>query len=307
MENQKVKAKANEKIAMEVSKNSIIVNVILSLFKLFAGVFAHSGAMISDAVHSASDVFSTIIVIIGVKLSGKEADEKHQYGHERLECVAAIILAVILLATGLGIGFAGISKIYEGNYGQLAVPGILALIAAIASIVTKEGMYWYTRNAAKKINSSALMADAWHHRSDALSSIGSLVGIAGARLGFPVFDPLASVVICLFIVKVSFDIFFDAMGKMTDESCDEVVENQMKQVVLDQRGVEEIDELRTRKFGDRVYVDIEISAQGTMSLNDSHAIAEEVHHAIECNFKTVKHCMVHVNPFVSISGTDSPK
>lgn len=296
MENQKVTTE-HERLAMRVSKNTIVLNTILSVFKLFAGVFAHSGAMISDGVHSASDVFSTIIVMIGIRVSGKAADQKHQYGHERLECVAAIILAVMLFATGAGIGVSGIRTIVAGNYEELAIPGSLALLAAVISIIVKEGMYWYTRIAATKINSSALLADAWHHRSDALSSIGSLIGIAGARIGFPVLDPLASVIICVFILKVAVSIFMDSMGKMTDESCDGMVEENMRRVVMNQDGVKGIDELRTRKFGDKIYVDIEISALGTMSLNDSHAIAESVHHAIEKNFETVKHCMVHVNPY----------
>lgn len=285
-----------KKIAMHVSVVTIIINVLLSLFKFFAGVFAHSGAMISDAVHSASDVFSTFIVIIGVNISSRESDEDHQYGHERMECVASIVLAVILAATGIGIGVGGLEKIIGGNYGELQVPGILALIAAAVSIVVKEWMYWYTRGAAKKINSGALMADAWHHRSDALSSVGSLVGIAGARMGFPVLDSVASVVICVFILKAAFDIFKDAIDKMVDKSCDEKTENEIRKIIMEQQGVIRIDELRTRLFGAKMYVDVEIAADGSRPLSETHAIAEQVHNAIEAGFPMVKHCMVHVNP-----------
>ena len=160
-----------EKIAMKVSFVSIVANVMLSAFKLFAGIFAHSGAMVSDAVHSASDVFSTIVVIIGIRISGKKSDKEHPYGHERMECVAAIVLATILAVTGLGIGYGAVGKILSGDYANLEVPGFLALVAALVSIAVKEGMYWYTRHSAKKIDSSALMADAWHHSSDALSSV----------------------------------------------------------------------------------------------------------------------------------------
>jgi len=188
------------KIAERVSYITIAVNCILSVFKLIAGFLAHSGAMISDAVHSASDVFSTIIVIIGVRLSTKESDKEHPYGHERLECVAAIVLAMILFITGLSIGSQAITIIVSGEYQDLQAPGLLALIAAVMSIVVKEAMYWYTRFYAKKIDSGAMMADAWHHRSDAFSSIGSFIGILGAMLGFPVLDPIAAVVICFFIV-----------------------------------------------------------------------------------------------------------
>ena len=291
-----VKAKTNEQIAMQVSANSIAVNLMLSIFKLIAGLLASSGAMISDAIHSASDVFSTIIVIIGVKISGKASDEDHPYGHDRFECVASIILAILLGVTGVGIGLTGVQKLIAGHYDTLAIPGILALAAAVISIVVKEIMYWYTRNAAKKINSGALMADAWHHRSDALSSVGSFVGIFGARMGFPILDPLASVVICLFVVKAAVDIFRDAISKMTDRSCDQKTVNEMHDCIMNIRGVEGIDLLKTRSFGSKYYVDIEISADGNKKLWETHAIAENVHQAIEHQFPLVKHCMVHVNP-----------
>lgn len=287
---------SDERIAMRVSANSIVVNVVLSVFKLFAGIVAGSGAMISDAVHSASDVFSTFIVIIGVRIANKEADEKHQYGHERMECVASIVLAVLLGLTGIGIGVAGLQKITSDGSQDLTVPGMLALAAAVISIVVKEGMYWYTRTAARKINSSALMADAWHHRSDAMSSIGSFVGILGARMGFPILDPAASVIICGFIIKAAYDIFKDSIEKMTDESCDETVVEDMRRLIMNQDGVLQIDELMTRKFGSKIYVDIEIAADGELTLNQAHFVAEKVHYAIELGFPSVKHCMVHVNP-----------
>ena len=285
-----------EKAAMKVSAVSIVANVLLSAFKLFAGILASSGAMVSDAIHSASDVISTVVVIIGIRLSGKASDKEHPYGHERMECVAAIILATILAFTGLGIGYTAVAKILSGNYGELTVPGVLALVAAVVSIAVKEGMYWYTRSYAKKINSSALMADAWHHRSDALSSVGALVGIAGARLGYPVCDAIASLCICFFIEKAAYDIFKDAIDKMVDKACDEKLEDSLKNCALEQEGVLGVDLLRTRVFGNRVYVDIEISADGDASLRDAHKIAEHVHDAIEQSFSSVKHIMVHVNP-----------
>ncbi|MDO5521203.1 MAG: cation diffusion facilitator family transporter [bacterium] len=281
---------------MTVSVNSIITNIILSIFKFIAGIFAHSGAMISDAIHSASDVMSTVIVIIGVKISGKAADREHQYGHERYECVAAIILAIILAATGAAIGYEAILKIIEGKYQDLVIPGKLALIAAVVSIIVKEIMYWYTRSAAKKLNSTALMADAWHHRSDALSSIGSLIGVAGSRMGFPILDKVASLGICFFIVKAALSIFADAIRKMIDESCDKELEEEMRSRITKQEGVIAIDILKTRKFGDKIYVDVEIVVDGNLSLFESHRIAEKVHDEVEHQFNTVKHCMVHVNP-----------
>ncbi len=286
-----------EKTAARVSLLSIIINLLLSVFKLVAGLVAHSGAMISDAVHSASDVFSSLIVIVGVHLAGRRADADHQYGHERMECAASVLLACLLCVTGLGIGYNGLKIIFSGNYAELAVPGMLALIAAIVSIIVKEWMFWYTRAAAKKVNSGALMADAWHHRSDALSSIGALIGIAGAMLGLPVLDSVASVVICIFIVKAAYDIFIDAMDKMVDKAWDDDDIEKIREVVAAQDGVLGIDLVRTRLFGNKVYVDIEIAADGNHTLNETHAVAETVHHKIEEAFPQVKHCMVHVNPY----------
>ena len=285
-----------KKTAMRVSAVTIAWNVILSIFKLIAGVVGHSGAMISDAVHSASDVFSTIIVILGINIASRQSDDDHQYGHDRLECVAAILLAVVLFATGIGIGIGGINKIITGTAGKDEIPGMIALLAAVASILVKESMFWYTRSAAKKINSGALMADAWHHRSDALSSIGALIGIGGARLGFPVLDPIASVIICVFIVKAAYDIFKDAVDKMVDKSCDEETEEKMRQLIKEQTGVLKVDVLRTRLFGAKMYVDIEIAADGDITLREGHEIAQVVHDKVEEEFPLVKHCMVHVNP-----------
>lgn len=287
-----------QKIANKVSIITIIENVILSIVKLLAGIIAHSNAMISDAIHSASDVFSTIVVMIGIKLASKEPDKEHPYGHERLESVTAIILAMVLFVTGLGIGVKAITNIFSSDYDQLTTPGILALLIAIVSILGKEGMYWYTRYYAKKIDSDALMADAWHHRSDAFSSIGALVGIAGARLGFPVMDSVSSLVIFLFIAKAAFDIFKDAMDKMVDHSCDEETEKSIYECVLKNENVIEIDLLKTRIFGNKIYVDVEIQADASHTLLEAHHIAETVHNDIEQNFPKVKHIMVHVNPYM---------
>lgn len=285
-----------KKVANKVSFITIVQNILLSVFKLFAGIFAHSNAMISDAIHSASDVFSTIIVIIGVKLASKKSDKEHPYGHERLECVAAIVLSIVLLYTGIKIGSQAVKDIIGGNYQNLQKPGMLALVAAVVSIVTKEIMYWYTRHYAKKIDSSALMADAWHHRSDALSSVGALVGIGGAMMGFPVMDSIASIVIFVFIAKAAYDIFKDAMDKMVDHSCDDETEKEMRDFVLAQKEVLSVDLLHTRIFGNKIYVDVEIGVNGSYTLRQAHEIAEEVHEGIEKNFPKVKHVMVHVNP-----------
>jgi len=285
-----------EQVAVKVSVTSLIANFILSIFKLVAGVVASSGAMVSDAIHSASDVFSTIIVMIGIKMSVKEPDKEHPYGHERIESVAAIVLATILFVTAIGIGQSGINKIISGKFEDIATPGVLALIAAIISLVVKEAMYWYTKINAKKINSTALMADAWHHRSDALSSVGAFIGILGARMGLVILDPIASIVICIFIAKVAYDIFKDAIDKMVDKSCNESTEQEIIDLALKQSGVIDIHELKTRMFGNRIYVDIEIVADKNSTLHEAHSIADKVHDEIEKEFSEIKHIMVHVNP-----------
>lgn len=285
-----------ENLAIRVSGVSIAVNLILSLMKLAAGILGKSSAMVSDAVHSASDVFSTFVVIIGVKVAGKRADKEHPYGHERMECVAAIILAMLLALVGAGIGMSGLGKIVAGNYDQLAVPGLAPLVAAGVSIAVKEWMFWYTRAAAKKVKSGALMADAWHHRSDSLSSVGSFVGIAFARIGFPIMDPVAGIVISICILKAAYDIFKDGFDKMVDHSCDSDTEQEIRDAALGVMGVMGVDDLKTRLFGAKIYVDMEIIVDRELKLGDAHAIAEKVHETIEKGFPDCKHCMVHVNP-----------
>lgn len=283
-------------IIRNLSLVSVIGNAILSGFKMFAGIVGNSGAMISDAIHSFSDVLTTLIAWIGVKVSKRDADSSHPYGHERLECVASLILGLVLMATGIGVGKVGVENILSGNYETLAIPSSIALVAAIVSIVGKEAMYWYTRYYAKLINSAAFLADAWHHRSDAFSSIGSLIGIAGAMLGFPVMDSVASVVICIFIVKVAYDISKDALVKMLDTSCGEDYEKKLTEDILAQENVLSVDMLRSRMFGNKVYIDLEISVDGDKSLWEAHEVAERVHKNVEQQFPDVKHIMIHVNP-----------
>lgn len=283
-------------VIRQLSLVGIIGNVILSSFKLYAGLAGRSGAMVSDAVHSLSDVFATFIAFLGVKLSRRSADENHPYGHERLECVASLILGVILLGTGAGIGLSGLKSIFSGDNDALAVPGTVALIAAVVSIAVKESMYWYTRHYAKLLNSAAFMADAWHHRSDAFSSVGALIGIAGAMLGFPVLDCVASVVICLFILKVSCDILKDALAKMLDTSCGEDFEKRLAAYIAGQEDVYCVDTLHSRMFGNKVYVDLEIQVDGSKPLREAHEVAERIHDRVEKDFPDIKHIMIHLNP-----------
>ena len=284
------------RMAKKLSIVTVSGNVVLAAFKLFAGIFAHPGAMISDAVHSMSDVITTVVAYIGMKLSEKDADEDHPYGHERLECVAALILGGILMLTGIGIGYDAVVKITAGNYTDIAIPGALALVAAVVSIAVKEAMYWYTRHYALIMDSSVFMADAWHHRTDAISSVGALIGIAFSMAGYAIMDTIASIIICLFILKASVDIIKDTINKMTDHACSPEDKRHIEEYIRSEEGVLGIDLLRTRLFGNRIYVEAEIIVWGDMSLRDAHAIAERVHDGLEKSFPKIKHIMIHVNP-----------
>ena len=283
------------RILRRLSGVGIFGNVALAAFKLLAGIIGGSGAMVSDAVHSLSDVFATLIAAIGVRLSQRKEDEKHPYGHERFECVASLILGLILAGTGIGIGYSGIRKLLF-HPGEIGTPTLLPLIAAVVSIVVKEAMFRYTMYYAKRLNSAAFKADAWHHRSDALSSVGSFIGIGMARLGFPFMDPVASLVICALILKVAYDIVKDALNQMLDTSVDDVSEQKIREYIEAQPGVVHIDLLRTRQFSSRIYMDLEIAVKRDISLVDAHEIAERVHAGVEKEFPNIKHVMIHVNP-----------
>ena len=284
-----------KKIVKQMSQVGILGNILLAAFKLFAGLLGRSGAMVSDAVHSLSDVFATLIAYIGVKLAGREEDARHPYGHERFECVASLILGLILAGTGIGIGWSGLQKLLL-HRDTIAVPGMLPLIAALVSIAAKEAMFRYTMYYAKKLDSPAFKADAWHHRADAASSVASFIGIGMARLGFPFMDPLAGLVICGFILKVAADITRDALNRMLDTSSGEPFEQKLRDFIEKQPGVEQVDLLHTRLFGNKVYVDLEIAVDRNISLLAAHSIAESVHSNLEKNFPSVKHVMIHVNP-----------
>ena len=230
----------NQRIVKKLSRVGILGNVLLAAFKLFAGIIGNSGAMVSDAVHSLSDVFATLIAYVGVRLAQRKEDALHPYGHERLECVASLILGLILGGTGLGIGYTGIRKILFER-AALEIPTLLPLIAAVVSIMVKEAMFWYTMFYAKRLDSAAFKADAWHHRSDAISSVGSFVGIGLAKLGFPIMDPIASLIICVLILKVALDIIKDSIDKMLDTAGNTDFENEVRDFIAAQPGVEGID------------------------------------------------------------------
>ena len=284
----------DKKLANKVSIITIILNLALSLFKFIIGFVGHSQALVSDAVHSASDVVSTIAVMFGVNMSAKKSDSSHPYGHERIESIFSIILAMMLFITGLGIGITAIKTIISGA--EIAIPEKITLVAAIVSIGVKEWMYHFTKRTAIKIDSSSLLADAWHHRSDALSSIGSLIGIGGALLGFKICEPIASIVICIFIAKASIEIFMDAVNRLIDHACSDEEIEEIRKYIMEIDGVKRIDSLMTRRFGSKIYVDLEIAEDPDITLREAHDIAERVHDNIENKIENIKHCMIHVNP-----------
>ncbi len=288
---------SREKKIYKVTLAGSAVNAVLIALKFIAGILGRSSAMVADAVHSLSDFVTDIIVLVFVRISGKPHDKTHDYGHGKFETLATLIIGLILIGAGAGLMAGGISLVIDSLHGHsLPRPTWLALSVAAISVVSKEILYRYTIVWGNRLDSPAVVANAWHHRSDALSSIGAFVGIGGARMGFPILDPIASVVICLFILKAAYDVFKDAVDKMVDKSCDTETEEKIRDLICRQQGVVRVDELRTRLFGAKMYVDVEIAADGERPLRETHAIAENVHDCIEKEFPMVKHCMVHVNP-----------
>lgn len=281
-------------VGIKITTNTIVGNIIIGVLKIICGVISSSTAIIADGIHSISDVFTSIGVIIGLKLSGKEADKEHPYGHERIESITALFLSIVLFMVAIGIGYTGINKIIIKQY---EVPGGLAIIAAIVSILVKEWMYFYTIKYAKLLNSASLKADAWHHRSDSLSSIGALIGVIGARAGYPILDPVVAIVICVIIIKVSYDICKQSITQLIDVSAGDDTIEIIECKILSIDGVIKIDRLRTRQYASKLYVDVDISVDSKVTVEDGHDIARRVHDCIEED-KNIKHCMVHVNPYL---------
>ncbi len=285
---------ANLKLGNKVIINTIIANILLSIIKLAAGIIANSQALISDAIHTVSDVLSSVFVLFGLRISYKAEDKNHPYGHERIESIFTIGVALLLAAVAVGLGLDTFSKLQ--NPGQIAVPGGLALVGAIVSLIVKELMYHYTMAAARKINSAALAADAHHHRSDSLSTVGSLIGIGGAMLGFPLLDPIAAIIICLIILKTAFDLAKTAIEQLTDTAADNEVEQQIIDIIEQDTRTMALDLLKTRRHGAKIYVDIEIAVAADLSLIEAHQIAEDLHDKLENANPQIKHCLIHVNP-----------
>lgn len=290
-----------KKVTNRLTFVTIAANVFLAAFKFFAGIVGNSSAMVSDAIHSLSDIFTTVVAYFGVKMASRQADEGHPYGHERIESVAGLALGTLLLITGLGIGIEGCRKIFEvlNSPVQTQLPTVIALVAACVSIVIKEAMFWYTRYYAKKINSTAFMADAWHHRTDAISSVAALLGIAASMAGFAIFDLVASIIICIFIIVVALKMMSGALDQVLDASAGKTLESEIRTFVEKQSGVNSVDVLKTRMMGNRICVDLEIGVEGSLTLFEAHKIAEDVRVKIVKHFKDVKFVTIHENPVSS--------
>lgn len=289
----------SNKIGIRASFVSLFINLGLAIVKLLSGIIGKSNAMLADGIHTLSDVFTTVVVIVGLKISSKEADDNHPYGHERFELVFSKLLSLFLGLTGLFIGVKGIKSLVSK---EIQIPGKSALIAALASIVVKEIMYRYTINIARKIESVSMEADAWHHRSDAFSSVGVFIGVLGARLGYPMLDPLASIIVSVMVIKVGVNLYLESIKGLVDQSASEETIQMIENLTLGVKGVKKIKTLKTRIFGNKLYVDLDILVDGCLKVHEGHDIAEEVHNIIENKIKGVKHCMVHVEP-----STDSCK
>ena len=280
-----------------------VVNVVLLVFKFVAGILGHSAAMVADAVHSLSDFVTDIIVLVFVHISGKPEDKSHDYGHGKYETLAMTIIGMALLVVAFGIVYSGMTKIVAWAGGeQLKAPGMLALWAALLSIVLKEAVYHYSMVKARQLRSQALEANAWHHRSDALSSIGTAVGIGGAILlgqRWTVLDPVASVIVGLFIVKVAIDLLRDGIGDLMEQSLPEEVENEMLQLVASLPGVVKPHDLRTRRIGNHYAIELHILMDGDISLREAHEKASEVEDLLRHQYGEETHVAVHVEPINS--------
>lgn len=283
----------NYKEGIVLSLWTLGLNFLLGSLKLAAGLWGRSSAMVADAAHSYSDCASTVAVIAGLKMASKSADADHPYGHEKYELIFANILSILLGLTAVKIGYDALMVIAHGSY---QVPGLAPLLAAVFSVAVKEVMYRLTLRKAKKIGSVAMEADAWHHRSDALSSVGAFVGILGARLGLPVLDPVTGLLVSILVLKVAIDLYRKSVSGLVDSSTDAETVARIRQLLADIDGIEEVSGLKTRVFGASAYADVTIKVDGTMTVEEGHDIATLAHNKIEANLPKIKHIMVHIEP-----------
>ncbi len=283
----------NYKEGIVLSLWTLGLNFLLGSVKLAAGLWGRSSAMVADAAHSYSDCASTVAVIAGLKIASKSADADHPYGHEKYELIFANILSILLGLTAVKIGYDALMVIAHGSY---QVPGLAPLLAAVFSVAVKEVMYRLTLRKAKKIGSVAMEADAWHHRSDALSSVAAFVGILGARLGLPVLDPVTGLLVSILVLKVAIDLYRKSVSGLVDSSTDAETVARIQQLLADMDGIEEVNSLKTRVFGASAYADVTIKVDGAMTVEEGHDIATLAHNKIEANLPKIKHIMVHIEP-----------
>lgn len=286
--------------ANKVTIQAIVWNIILTVIKIIAGIFGKSSAMISDGLHSASDIISSVGVLIGNYVSSRPDDKEHNYGHEKAETLVSFLLSILLIFVSITIGFQAVKSLF--NLDEVEIPTKLPLIVAIISILIKEYQYRITIKIAKKINSPALKADAWHHRSDALSSIAAFVGIGGAMLGFKALDPVASVVVAIFVAKVGYEILINSVNELMDLSVDDEQEEQIRKIAKDTEGVRNLGHMRTRKHGAMAYVDLTICVDGSLTVAQGHDIAHKLEKHIISHMEFVKGITVHVEPCNHCSG-----
>lgn len=291
---------SREKGIYKVTIVGSIVNFLLLVFKFFAGIAGHSAAMLADAVHSLSDFITDIVVIVFVRIAGKPEDKGHDYGHGKYETLATVIIGLLLLCVGFGIFWNGASSIYTFlRGGQLESPGVVALVAALVSIVSKEILYQYTVIQGKKLNSQAVIANAWHHRSDALSSIGTAIGIGGAILlgdHWRVLDPVAAVVVSFFIMKVSVRLLIPCVDELLEKSLPEDVEKEIEQTVLSFPGVSQPHHLRTRRIGNYYAIELHVRMDGKITLEEAHSTATAIENKLKEMFGKGTHVGIHVEP-----------
>jgi cation diffusion facilitator family transporter len=286
--------------AVKVTVNGMILNVVLTIFKFVAGFLGNSSAMLADAVHSLSDFITDIVVIVGLRAAGKPADDNHQYGHGKIETISAAFVGIALVLIGLEILVSGLSKIIlVFNGGSLEQPGMIALVAAVFSIAIKEGLYRYTLSAANKIKSDAMIANAWHHRSDALSSVGTMIGIGGAIvLGgkWVVLDPLAAVILSFIIFKMAFDISYKNINELAEAALEAEVVEDIVQIIVSTEGVKDFHKLKTRKIGSNIATDVHIQVDKNLSLIEAHDICTEVEDRLRAKYGTESILYIHCEP-----------
>ena len=292
-----------EKEIYKVTLLGSIVNFLLLVFKFLAGFLGHSSAMIADAVHSLSDFVTDIIVFVFVRISGKPQDEGHDYGHGKFETLATAIIGVVLLFVGIGIFLNSSRSVIEVCRGaELESPGILALVAAFVSIVLKEILYQYTVYKGKRLASKVVIANAWHHRSDAFSSIGTLVGIGGAIFLGPawrILDPIAALVVSLFIMKVSYDLVKPCIDELLEKSLPKEVEDRIIEIILSHPGAVSPHNLRTRHIGNSIAIEVHIRMNSSMTLKDAHDITKRIESSLKNEFGHGTHIGIHMEPMAA--------